>query len=190
MKPRTLFLASPLVLALGLAACDSRDYEAEVATLSEELSATEAELESAVSENEQLQAELEELRAQADEAAADEEAGEQAEQAAAEGDGGTDPAVDEAIRGELQAMTEKLTVALTNLNEVDQQAEVELGDVRQSLQEVVDSAQTILTVVAGPEAEPAAGPEEGEAAPDAPAEATGDDAPPDVMEEEGEEPQQ
>jgi hypothetical protein len=44
---------------LALAACDSRDYEAEIATL-------QGDLESAQSENEQMQTELEELRAQAE----------------------------------------------------------------------------------------------------------------------------
>ena len=44
---------------LALAACDSRDYEAEIATL-------EGDLESARSENEQMQTELEDLRAQAE----------------------------------------------------------------------------------------------------------------------------
>ena len=44
---------------LALAACDSRDYEAEIATL-------QSDLEGAQSENEQMQTELEELRAQAE----------------------------------------------------------------------------------------------------------------------------
>lgn len=44
---------------LALAACDSRDYEAEIATL-------QSDLESAQSENEQLQTQLEELQAQAE----------------------------------------------------------------------------------------------------------------------------
>ena len=44
---------------LAVAACDSRDYEAEIATL-------EGDLESARSENEQMQTELEDLRAQAE----------------------------------------------------------------------------------------------------------------------------
>ena len=44
---------------LALAACDSRDYEAEIATL-------QSDLEGAQSENEQLQTQLEELRAQAE----------------------------------------------------------------------------------------------------------------------------
>jgi nicotinate-nucleotide--dimethylbenzimidazole phosphoribosyltransferase len=44
---------------LAVAACDSRDYEAEIATL-------EGDLESARSENEQIQTELEELRTQAE----------------------------------------------------------------------------------------------------------------------------
>jgi chromosome segregation ATPase len=44
---------------LAVAACDNRDYEAELATL-------ESDLEGARSENEQLQTELDELRAQAE----------------------------------------------------------------------------------------------------------------------------
>jgi hypothetical protein len=50
-------IAAASLLALG--ACDSRDYEAEIATL-------ETDLESARSENEQMQTELDELRTQAE----------------------------------------------------------------------------------------------------------------------------
>lgn len=57
MKIRVPAMALAAASLIAVAGCDSRDYEAELATL-------QTDLESAQSENEQMQTELEELRAQ------------------------------------------------------------------------------------------------------------------------------
>lgn len=166
MKSRILLAVPPFVAMLGLAACDGGN-EAEVAALSEELSATQAELDAAVSENERLRGELEEMPAEATtDAAADPTAG---------GDPMA-PAVREAVRGELEALSEKLTVALDDLSALETE-DGRLREVRANLEQAVGSAQTLLTVVRGSKT-PAAG--QGEA--EGPARATGE-APPEVLEE-------
>ena len=169
MKPRSVFLVSPLVVVLGLAACDSRDYETEVTELSEELSATQAKLDATTSENERLKTELEEMRAQTPSDGAGD---------GAAGSEGMAPALSEAVQGELEAMTEKLTVALANLSALETQPENgELSKVRENLQEAVGSARTLLTVVSGQQTAPAAG----SAGSETPA--ASDEAPPEVMKE-------
>src|ERR671918_1232591 len=59
MKTQIAAATLAAVSLLGMAACDSRDYEAEIASL-------QSDLESARSENEQMQTELDELRTQAE----------------------------------------------------------------------------------------------------------------------------
>ena len=59
MKIRVAAASLAAASLIAIAACDSRDYEAEIATL-------ESDLESARSENEQMQTQLDELRAQAE----------------------------------------------------------------------------------------------------------------------------
>lgn len=174
MKPPILLVVSPFVVVLGLSACDGGS-EAEVAVLSEELSATQAELDAALSENERLRTELEAMPADASpDAAADQTAG---GDPMAGGDSMA-PAVREAVRGELEAMTEKLTVALNDLSALEAQSEDgELRKVRANLEEAVGSARTLLTVVGGSQTPPAG---QGEA--ESPAGATGE-APPEVLEE-------
>ena len=68
MSIRPLTLVLPLALTFGLASCDSRDYEAEIADLQAKLGDATSELEAARSENESLNTELEELRTQAEQA--------------------------------------------------------------------------------------------------------------------------
>lgn len=171
MKPRTLLLVPTLMVTLGLGACDGSNYEAEVTALSEELSAAQAELDAAISENERLRAELEQARAQTPS---------DSEGDAAAGIQGMAPVLSEAVQGELEAVTERLTVALADLDAIEAETENgELSKVRENLQEAVGSAQTLLTVVGGQQTAPAAG----EASPpETPAEATGE-TPPEVLEE-------
>lgn len=170
MKPRSQLIVSPLVVALGLAACDGGN-EAQVAALSEELSATQAELDAAMNENEQLRAELEQMGGEAPGDGA-------GDPAAGSAGGPTASGLGEAVENELEAMTEKLTVALANLSEIEAQTENgQLSEVRENLQEAVGSAQTLLTVIGGQQPAPDAG----EAAPDTPA--APDEAPPEAMEE-------
>jgi chromosome segregation ATPase len=59
MKIRVAAASLAAASLIAIAACDSRDYEAEIATL-------ESDLQSARSENEQMQTQLDELRAQAE----------------------------------------------------------------------------------------------------------------------------
>ena len=95
MNRKTLILASPLVLSLGLFACDGRDYEAEIAELQGQLETTRGEAETFRTEAEELRGRVEELQAGTTEAGA--------------------PALDpEAARGEIET-------ALGALSEVDQQ---------------------------------------------------------------------
>lgn len=185
MLPRTLLLA-PIALALTLAGCDGQ--EGRVTALSEELSATQAELDQAMEENARLQEELQQARAQSEAApgsgaAAPAETG---EPTAADAGGGTtdagpagvEPALGQAMRGELEAMVERLTVALAQLEQADVETEgADLTEVRQSVVEAVRSAETLLLVVSGPTSG------QGEtAAPGTPAETT-DQPPPEIMEE-------
>lgn len=70
MTIRTLTIVVPAALALGLVACDSRDYEAEINDLQSQLSDAASELDSLRGENDSLTTEMEGLRAQAEETAA------------------------------------------------------------------------------------------------------------------------
>ena len=60
---RTPLLAGAAALLLGLAACDSRDYEAEIAELNSQLEQAQSELQQAMSENEELSGQIAELEA-------------------------------------------------------------------------------------------------------------------------------
>lgn len=180
MTPRTSLLAVPLALGFALAACDGRDREAQVTALSEELSATRAELDAAMNENRRLERELERLRAQT-ESAGDAAGGVAIEGGeATTGGGGMAPAVGEAVRGELQAITEKLNTALADLEGIDA-GNAELDEVRESLREVAESAKTVRTVISGSGARRNPTPD-----------ATGGALPPEVMEDllEGQQPRQ
>jgi multidrug resistance efflux pump len=152
MSLRTFAVLPPLVLALGLAACDSRDYEAEIATLQGDLESARAELEEAQGQNEQLTTQMEELQAQAEQPATG------------------DSAALEPVQSEFNAIVEKASVSLANLTELEAQpdAPAELGDLRQNLQDIMQSVQTAasgLGLELAPA--PAAGPEQGGAAPEA-----------------------
>jgi chromosome segregation ATPase len=154
MGLRTFAVLPPLVLALGLAACDSRDYEAEIATLQTDLESARAELEEAQSQNEQLTTQMEELRTQAEQA----------------GQAGGDTAALEPVQSEFNAIVEKASVSLANLTQLEAQpdAPAELGDLRQNMQDIMQSVQTVageLGLELAPA--PAAGPEQGGAAQEA-----------------------
>jgi hypothetical protein len=150
MGLRTFAVLPPLVLALGLAACDSRDYEAEIATLQTDLESARADLEEAQSQNEQLTTQMEELQAQAEQP------------------GTGDPAALEPVQSEFNTIVEKASVSLANLTELEAQpdAPAELGDLKQNLQDIMQSVQTAASGL-GLELTPApaAGPEQGGAAP-------------------------
>lgn len=180
MNLRSLALVSPLVLVLGLAACDDRDYEAELAAMQEELAMARNDLQAARAENEQLAAELEEAQAQPDPAAA--------------ANGAQPP---EAMQAEMMLLVERASLALANLNLLEEEAQVDATEVRQNLEEVVILAENMVAGVmtGAPPAEPAAGPAADPTQPppeDAatPAEATGVQPPPEVMEEDVPPPQQ
>jgi hypothetical protein len=152
MRLRTFAVLPPLVLALGLAACDDRDYEGEIATLQGDLDTARAELEEAQSQSEQLTTQMEELRAQAEQP------------------GTGDPAALEPVRTEFNAIIEKASVSLANLTQLEAQpdAPAEVGDLRQNMQDIMQSVQTVageLGLELAPA--PAAGPEQGGAAPEA-----------------------
>ena len=66
MLIRPLSLAVPLALSLGLVACDSRDYDAEITDLQTQLEQAQTELEAQRTENQTLTGEVEELRTQAE----------------------------------------------------------------------------------------------------------------------------
>jgi uncharacterized protein (DUF3084 family) len=181
MAIRPSIVALPLALGLGLAACDSRDYEAEIADLQSQLGEATTELETLRGENESLSTEMEELRTQAEEAAA--AAGNLGEEAAA------------TVRAELEsalntaAQTADRLAALEREPEAPAETRVEaVGMLRNDVQGIVDSVQAAAAELglelqgggvepaagAGDEAEqPAAGeatePAAGETAPEQPA---------------------
>jgi multidrug resistance efflux pump len=68
MLIRPLTVVVPLALSLGLVACDSRDYEAEITDLQTQLEQAQNELEAQRTENQTLTGEMDELRAQAEQA--------------------------------------------------------------------------------------------------------------------------
>jgi hypothetical protein len=173
MSLRTFAVLPPLVLALGLAACDSRDYEAEIATLQGDLESARAELEEAQGQNEQLTTQMEELQAQAEQA------------------GTGDPAALEPVQSEFNAIIEKASTSLANVTELEAQpdAPAELGDLRQNMQDIMQSVQTVAGEL-GLEVAPAAGPEQGGAASEAQPETGAQPQTGEQPEGEGEQPEQ
>ena len=159
-----LHLAAATIAAaslLALAACDSRDYEAEIATL-------EGDLQSARSENEQLQTQLSELQAQAE-----------AEPAIAEG--GLEN-VQTQLNNAMQAAAGTFERVGTVTEEPDapvEQRSEALGLARADLQVVVQSLQAaaedlgieLETVAMDTDAGPTEGTPEPAAGPEAPAQA-------------------
>jgi hypothetical protein len=183
MNLRSLALVSPLVLVLGLAACDDRDYEAELAAMQEELALARNDLEAARAENERLTMELDEAQAGPETAAA--------------GAAGGPPMED--LQAEVVLIAERASLALANLNLLEEQAQVDAGEVRQNLEEIVQLSESVVAGVmsgASPPPEPAAGPAAADptqpppADAETPAEATGVTPPPEVLEEEPVAPQQ
>ena len=151
MSLRSLAMLPPLALALGLAACDSRDYEAEIAKLQSDLESARTELQEAQSQNEQLTSQMEEQRAQAEQSAAD-------------------PAALQPVQGELAAIVEKASVSLASLTEIESQPNPpeDLGALRQNMQDIMRSVETAASELGLEMAPaPAAGPEQGGAAPGA-----------------------
>lgn len=66
MLIRPLTVVVPLALSLGLVACDTRDYEAEITDLQTQLEQAQTELEAQRTENQTLTGEMDELRAQSE----------------------------------------------------------------------------------------------------------------------------
>ncbi len=131
MAVRPLIVVLPLALGLGLAACDSRDYEAELAELQSQLGEATSELETLRGENESLSGEMAELRTQAEEAAA------------AAGNLGEEVA--ERVRGELEsafgkaAQTADRLAALGRDPEAPAEARTEaVGVLRNEVQDIAE----------------------------------------------------
>jgi chromosome segregation ATPase len=101
MLIRPLSLALPLALSLGLVACDSRDYEAEITDLQTQLEQAQTELEAQRTENQTLTGEMEELRVQSEQAP---------ETATAEGG-----EVPEEVRAQLATAMEKASLTAERL---------------------------------------------------------------------------
>lgn len=145
MQLRRLAFAAPIALGLGVAACDSRDYEAEISALQSDLESARSELETAQGENEQLKTQVEELQAQAEPAGG---AGEQA--------GG-------AIEGDLNRIVENASAALTSLTELETQApDADVSGLRENLNQIMEAAQATAEqagVQLQEAVQPAAGPE-------------------------------
>jgi chromosome segregation ATPase len=142
---------------LAVAACDSRDYEAEIATL-------EGDLQSARSENEQMQTELEELRTQAEaQPAMPEEARENVQtqlnnalQAAA-GTFERVGAVSEEPDAPAEQRNETLGVVRADLQVIVQSVQAAASDLGIELETV--AMDTDADATEGTGTEPAAGPE-------------------------------
>jgi chromosome segregation ATPase len=113
---------------MAIAACDSRDYEAEIATL-------ESDLQSARSENEQMQTQLDELRAQAE---AQPEA-----QAGAMPEGGM-----ENVKTELNNVVQTAATTFKEIGSMTEEPDAPaeqrteaLGGLREGMQKIVQSTQ-------------------------------------------------
>jgi ElaB/YqjD/DUF883 family membrane-anchored ribosome-binding protein len=133
IRPLTILL--PGALALSLVACDSRDYEAEMAEMETQLGQSNTALEEMREANQTLQTELEGLRAQSEEATAG--AGNLSEEAA------------ETVRSELESalFTATQTVDRLAALERDPEAPAEtrteaVGVLREDVQGIVESVQT------------------------------------------------
>jgi hypothetical protein len=156
MPIRPLIIALPVAMALGLAACDSRDYEAELADLQTQLGDATSELETVRSENETLTTEMEELRTQA-------------EQAAPAG-GALDEEAAAAVRAELESALETASQTAERLAALERDPDAPaaarteaVGVLRNDVETIVVSVRAAaeelgLELQAG--VEPAAGPDE------------------------------
>jgi chromosome segregation ATPase len=145
MQLRRLAFAAPIALGLGVAACDSRDYEAEILALQSDLESARGELETAQGENEQLRTQMEEL------------------QARAEPVGGAGGQAGGAIEGDLNRIVENANAALTSLTELEAQApDADISGLRENVNQIMEAAQATAEQ-AGVQLEeavqPAAGPE-------------------------------
>jgi chromosome segregation ATPase len=117
---------------MAIAACDSRDYEAEIATL-------ESDLQSARSENEQMQTQLDELRAQA-EAQPEAQAG---AQGGAMPEGGM-----ENVKNELNNVVQTAATTFKEIGSMTEEPDAPaeqrteaLGGLREGMQKIVQSTQ-------------------------------------------------
>jgi chromosome segregation ATPase len=117
---------------MAIAACDSRDYEAEIATL-------ESDLQSARSENEQMQTQLDELRAQA-EAQPEAQAG---AQGGAMPEGGM-----ENVKTELNNVVQTAATTFKEIGSMTEEPDAPaeqrteaLGGLREGMQKIVQSTQ-------------------------------------------------
>jgi chromosome segregation ATPase len=145
MHLRTLAFAAPIALGLGLAACDSRDYEAEIAALQSDLESARSELQTAQGENEQLKTQMEELQAQAEQS------------------GGAGQEAGGAIEGDLNRIVENANAALTSLTALETQApDADISGLRENVNQIMQAAQATAEqagVQLQEAVQPAAGPE-------------------------------
>ena len=136
MKIRVAAASLAAASLIAIAACDSRDYEAEIATL-------ESDLESARSENEQMQTQLDELRAQA-EAQPEAQAGAQAgAQGGAMPEGGM-----ENVKTELNNVVQTAATTFKEIGSMSEEPDAPaeqrteaLGALREDMQKIVQSTQ-------------------------------------------------
>lgn len=133
IRPLTILL--PGALALSLVACDSRDYEAEMAEMETQLGQSNTALEEMRQANETLQAELEDLRTQSEEATA--------------GAANLGEEASETVRAELENALATATQTVDRLaaleRDPDAPAETRteaVGVLREDVQGIVDSVQT------------------------------------------------
>jgi chromosome segregation ATPase len=138
MAIRPLIVLLPIALSLGLVACDSRDYEAEIADLQTRLSDADSQLETLRTENQGLSDEMAELRTQAEQAAT------------AAGNLGNEAA--ETVRTQLGSALDKASQTVDRLaaleSEPDAPAEARteaVSTLRSEVQQIVDSVQAAAT---------------------------------------------
>ena len=120
MKIRVAAASLAAASLIAIAACDSRDYEAEIATL-------ESDLESARSENEQMQTQLDELRAQTE----------------AQPEGGM-----ENVKSELNNVVQTAATTFKEIGSMSEEPDAPaeqrteaLGALREDMQKIVQSTQ-------------------------------------------------
>jgi hypothetical protein len=140
MQLRQLAFAAPIALGLGVAACDSRDYEGELAALQSDLESARSELQTAQSENEQLKTQMEELQGQAGQS------------------GGVSEEARTEIEGDLNGIVENASVALANLTQLEAQApDADISGLRENVNQIIESARATAEQVGVQLQEPAAG---------------------------------
>lgn len=135
MTRTRLALSLPLVGLLALAACDSRDYEAEMGELQTQLDQARSELEAARAENQTLSGEMEEMQTQMGEAT--EAAGAAGGEALGE------------IEAQLNTVAQSASRSLEQLDQLAESGEQNVADaasgIREDLQAIVQSVHAAAT---------------------------------------------